>query len=449
MNTISAYYKEVEPDVCSSLIRLSTIVKPAFGLIRNLKRVRQHYDEPKFWHYSAAINNNYGKHEGRKFHTQASGVSFFSQNLALLRCLGEAVERYSNHVFLKNTTSFTGSFTKIKGGALSPSSFTGFSENQLRKRNLKHFRINEKSLFKWTKCVSLNSGKTVQIPSQLIYLSYPFLRKEPIIYPAISTGVAGGACLSAALIRGIYETIERDSFMIFYLNRLQAPRIRLNLIRDNKVQKLLKIADRYKLEIVSVDITSDLGIPVIATIVINRVGTGKAISVGLKCDLNPIKALIGSVNEAFHSRDWIRREYEKEPKTVKQSLLLRQTDIITRGFLWYPTERIRRLNFWIRSPKVKLISEKYKTLPSGGQLKLLLELFDKFGYEVYFKNLMAPSPRELNYYVVKVIISQMQPLYLNEKYPLLGGKRLYDVPERLGYERKSESDLNTYPHPFL
>lgn len=41
----------------------------------------------------------------------------------------------------------------------------------------------------------------------------------------------------------------------------------------------------------------------------------------------------------------------------------------------------------------------------------------------------------------------MQPVYLNEKYPLQGGDRLNSIPVRLGYKYKI--NLNTYPHPFL
>jgi len=34
----------------------------------------------------------------------------------------------------------------------------------------------------------------------------------------------------------------------------------------------------------------------------------------------------------------------------------------------------------------------------------------------------------------------MQPIYLNEKYPLLGSDRLYSVPAKLGFKNKLEDD---------
>lgn len=451
MKAISGLWKEAEPSVESSLKKLSVIVAPEFGLIRDLKLVRQYYDEPKFWDFSAKLNSQYFRHDGNNFQSRSSGVSFFSEKLALLKCLGEAVERYCNFVFLKSSVSFTGSFNNIKGQALNPVSIRSFSKNQLRKKAFKRFRITEDSRFRWTRCQSLITGKYVYVPCQLIYLSYPRLREEPTIYPSISTGVAGGACLSAALTRGIYELIERDAFMIYYLNKLQAPKIQLSLIKDVRVQQLLKIADRYKMEVVCLDITTDLNVPAIAAVVINRIGIGKAISVGLRSDLNPVNAIIGAITEAFHTRLWLRKEYEKDPQQIKPHDLLKQkhSDLKLRGLLWYPAEAIEKLNFWIESRKRKRIQLSKKALSSGEQLRQLLAAFDKLGYYVYYKNLMITPLKHLGYFVVKVCVPQMQPLYLNEKFPLLGGERLYTLPAKLGYKSKSEVQLNGYPHPFL
>lgn len=442
-------YNEKEPGVNSSLKNLSAILDPTYGLISGIKRVRQYYDEPKFWHYSATVNSKYSRHDGRNFSTKSSGVSFFSEETALLKCLGEAIERYCNFVFFRNSTLFIGSSKGLKEGVVNPSLISRFSERQLQSMKFRRFRVTEDSKFRWTQCKSLITNNFVHIPSQLIYLSYPFLKNEPTIYPGISTGVAGGSCLSAALVRGIYEIVERDSFMIYYLNKLEPPKIDLQVINNNKVRQFLESAKRYKLEIISLDITSDLGIPVIVSIIINRAGIGKAISVGLKSGFNIVDAIIGSIEEALHTRSWLRSEYEKSPKKVKPSDLQKDSSIKLRGFLWYPVKAIKNLNFWIQSPKKKTVPAHYQALSSGQELEKLVAIFKKSNCQIYYKDLAVPALRKLGYYVVKVIIPKMQPLYLNEKYPLLGGERLCTVPEKLGYKRRAEGELNRYPHPFL
>lgn len=68
-----------------------------------------------------------------------------------------------------------------------------------------------------------------------------------------------------------------------------------------------------------------------------------------------------------------------------------------------------------------------------------------------FVDVTRPEIKKRGFIVVKVIIPQLQPLYLYENFRYLGGERLYTVPEILGYRgaAKKETDLNSKPHPFL
>lgn len=449
----SNIFHEQEPDFKQSLRRISKTLDPNFGLLKFIERERQYYDEPKFWYFSAGINDRFTNHDGVNFHTRASGFSFFSLDLALLKCLAESIERYCNYAYYKCHTSFTGSLRELqKSGkaALEPDHFARFSEKQLASSSFKRFAITDSSVLNWTSCCSLPDQRGALIPCQVVYLSYQPRPNEPILYPSISTGVAGGSCLSAALVRGICEIIERDAFMIYYLNKLPAPHIQLSVIRDNRIQQLLDTAKRYKMNIVSLDITTDIPVPVVASIVLDNTGIGKAVSVGIKADFDPVAAIIGSISEAFHTRGWVRAAYEKKPRNVTPGELKEDSSLLVRGFLWYPREAMNHLDFWIRSLyKTGLRVKKAGARTSGVQLKYLLELLKKSGYTVFWKDLTLPEFATLGYHVVKIIIPQFQPLYLNEKYPTLGGQRLYDVPERLRFKRKTEKELNTHPHPFL
>ncbi len=443
---------ENEASVTQTLNKLSRILDIDFGLLKNFEKKRHYYDEPKFFYFSALLNDRFTKHDGSRFHSQASGFSFFSEKIALLKCLAESVERYSNYVYYHRYTSYIGSFESIKKhgkNALDPMIFARFSETQLKSGLFQKYNITGQSILNWTRCLSLKDGSEAMAPCQFIHLSYKSSPDEQALYPSISTGVAGGSCLSAALVRGIYEVVERDAFMIYYLNQIQAPKIELNTLKNDKVNKILSIAKRYKLKIISVDLTTDLDIPVVCSIILDYSGIGKAVSVGLKCDLDPIEAIVGSISEAFHSRGWLRSTYEKNPRKVQPEELQEDSSLINRGLLWYPLEAMNNLDFWIHSKNKSVLRRRNieKTFPA--RLKRLLHVFTVLGYDIYWKDLTIPEFRELGYHVVKAIIPQLQPLYLNEKYCLLGGKRLYDVPKRLGFKQKIEAELNTYPHPFL
>ncbi len=416
-------------------------------LVEFFERTRQHYDEPKFWFYSATISDKNLKHDGLHFHSNSSGVSFFSQRKAVLKALVEALERYSNFAFFKKDIDFVGCYPDNKTDAIDPKSLVYFSDEQLKDSKYKKFRINENSKFRWTKVNSLSDGKEYLVPCQAIYLSYPLIQGEPEIYPHISTGVAGHTDLDSAILGGIYEVLERDSFMIYYLKKLKPRRYDLKSSKNKRIRMLIETADRYNMELYSIDISTDLGIPVVASILIDRSGLSKAVSVGLKANLDVDKAIIGSINEAFHTRSWIRESYIQDPQRISQEGLIADSSMKNRGLLWYDPKSISKIDFLIKGLKTKKIIPGNKQMSTQAQIALLKNVLSKKGYTVYYKDITPEYFKNIPFKAVKVIIPGMQPVYLDEKFPLWGGKRLQYVPIILGY--KNNIKLNTYPHPFL
>lgn len=416
-------------------------------LLESFGRTRLHHDEPKFWFYSASISDRLLFHDGSHFHSNASGVSFFSQEEAIVKVLVEAIERYSNFAFFKKDIDFTGSYSELRSKAIDPYKFVFFSDEQLSKEELKKYRINEKSIFTWTKVNSLESNKNYLVPCQAIYLSYELIKDEPLIYPSISTGVAAHFDLQTAILGGIYEIIERDSFMIYYLKKLKPLRYDLKSSKNKKIRRLIELADRYKMEIFSLDITTDLGIPAVTSIVVDRSGLSKAISVGLKSDFNVERAIIGSINEAFHTRSWIRESYIQNPTVVTEKDLVEDSSLKNRGLFWYSTKSISKLDFFLKNLKLKKVLPIKKDATVEDQILKLQKILKNKGYSVFYKIITPESLKHTKVQVVKVIIPGMQPVYLDENLPLKGGLRLQNVPSLIGY--KKNVDINAYPHPFL
>lgn len=71
--------------------------------------------------------------------------------------------------------------------------------------------------------------------------------------------------------------------------------------------------------------------------------------------------------------------------------------------------------------------------------------------EAVYVDITHPKIKKHGIVVVKVFIPKLQPLYLDECYPYLGGNRLYDVPVQLGFLKvpNQEFQLNKIAHPFL
>lgn len=418
-----------------------------YKLIESFYRARQHYDEPKFWFYSTTISDKYLKHDGKNFHSTASGVSFFSQETAILKSIVEAIERYSNFAFFKECINYSGSYTNIKNKAIDPKDFVFFSADQLLQKKYEQYLINDNSFFRWTEFKSLNDNKSYYVPCQAVYLAYKQTRKEPLIYPSISTGTAGHVDIDSALLSGIYEVLERDAYMIYYLNKLKPKKYDLKSFKNKEINTLLDISNRYNLKLISLDIRTNIDVPVVASLVVDRSGLGKAVSIGLKSHLNLEEAIIGSINEAFHTRTWIREAYISNPNKITKSKLIKDSSLKNRGLFWYPLESLEKIGFLMNNLDKAKIDNKKNKLSVKEQISILKNSLNSKGYKIYYKDITSKYFKDIPLKIVKVIIPGMQPVYLDEKYPLKGGQRLKSVPGYLGYNTKR--NINTYPHPFL
>ncbi|MCH8325950.1 MAG: hypothetical protein IIB83_05235, partial [Bacteroidetes bacterium] len=117
---------------------------------------------------------------------------------------------------------------------------------------------------------------------------------------------------------------------------------------------------------------------------------------------------------------------------------------------WCPKEKIKNILFWT-SGSVKNYDEfpKYKIFDKKKeQLENLLEFFRENKYQVIYKEILEKKIRgKLDGMAVVMVKSpQLQPLYLKESLPAFGGKRIKEVPLKIGV--KSVKQLNLEPHPF-
>lgn len=400
-------------------------------------------DEPKLFSYSGAYKTRF--RENQKY-DYASGVSF-NKNRALMRVLGEGLERYCLDNF-RPSVIFSSTVDKLRHFHLNPKEVSPFTEDQLRHSSFKKFRLNDRSSFNWTKGFSLTHNRQVLIPTQLISFAYDYLPHEPTIIPPISTGVAAGSSLQDVLLRAIYEAIERDSYMISYLNKLQSPKIRMDSINNKEIKKILSVFGRYRLELTVLDLTTDIKIPSFAALTIDATRLGPAVSIGLKAGFHYIESIIGAIEESLMTRAWIRDKfiYEQPHYRRKKDII----DIEDRAYFWFPVEMINHLDFWLKSENSKSISKQELKLESQ-DLERVISLLSEREMEILYVDITDPKIRKYGFRVVRVIIPQLQPVYLDERYPYLGKKRLYGVPVKMGFIQspKKISQLNKIPHPFL
>lgn len=397
-------------------------------------------DEPKPYGYTVYFKDKYSTAENE--YAGAAGLAF-SKKKALLKALGETIERYSLSV--NNDKRFIyisfNELIKLKKSSLAPKDLILFSNKKNYVNNLDRKKI------RWVEGRLLITNKKILVPAQLVYVPYLYHHSEPILRFPISTGAAAGITLTDALYRGICEVVERDAFMIAYLNKLPFPQVSILKIKDKLISNITDSFKRYKLELVILDLTTDLQIPVFAAIILDRTGIGPAVAVGLKAGFNIKDTIIGAIEESLMVRFWTRDEIAykadyKESKVIKT--------IEDRAHFWSRLSSMRYLDFWFNNETLKKINLKdFKHLDNN--LEKIVKLLSQKNIEIIYVDITDKTVRKYGFMVVKVIIPQLQPLYLDERYPYLGGERLYNVPVKIGILKtpRTKSQLNKIPHPFL
>lgn len=423
------------------IVKLLSIAKK--GIVGKIREdIYCYNDEPRIPSFTVEIKY-------RSFSTYSFEMerfrrySSFSKERCLLEALGESIERYSLSVYHKKELLWD-SYENLKPRAINPTEFISFSESKIKPS----FQIynNSREKLNWVKGVSLNTHKNIFIPAQLVYLPYKLKKNEPVINFSISTGAACHSSLERAILNGVLEVIERDAFIINYLNKLSRNIIDINTSDDKTFKQIIAWLKRYNLELYLLDISTDIPVYSVLAILLDRTGLGPAISVGTKSDLSIDEAILGATEECLQVRPWIketmvRKGIKKIREVEKNKYYLFEK--VERGLLWSTPKMISKINFFLKGKRISI-----KNLPrkKTKNLGTLLDWFRRKKIKVIYKDVTPPNLRG-GIFVVKAIVPQFQPLYLDERFPCWKGKRLKEVPKTLGLNPLKR--INSFPHPFL
>ena len=239
LNVLEKYFgSSVLLEMPSSLQGISPEFLPAIeiasrlkslGMTGEIRKIPKMPDEPFLFRYTAfpAVNGN--------------GSDFSSEESAIWKTLGETAERvlWGNSHRFYHKKIIQASCGQIREKSIDIFSLAGFSPEQRQRHDSLLF--DEKTKFGWLKVSSLASRKKIFCPAQL--LSSRYWREnvktlkcenkpEPMLRWAVTTGLATGQSLEEAILKGILEIIERDAYMITYLNKLPSPEISLENLSE-------------------------------------------------------------------------------------------------------------------------------------------------------------------------------------------------------------------------
>lgn len=342
---------------------------------------------------------------------------------AKIRSIGEFYERLCiENPDLSRITHGTYS----EGAHADPRSFMCYSNEQYTDK-IKHMQSLLTSNLDWYPAYDLLQQKEVHVPASLIFLYADFNDECEIRREQITTGTAFSTNGEAAKT-GILEAVERDAYITAYLTKRKPARL-LNLPAD--AQKLLDYLSRYRLEAHVFDITTDLLVPTFMTVTVDRTGIGPAIDVGASAGYNTEQAVYSSIKESIQARCTSRYLVAMGYKPVAGEIRTLQD----RYYCWYDIATIRHLDFWLDRQNFM----DFDCLPEYSRsIAETMSVLADADFHVYGADISIPDISDANFEVVKVLIPELHPLYLDER-----AKSLYSV-----HAGAIHDDKSLYPHPF-
>lgn len=399
------------------------------NVVRSMEKWRTPPDEPRLieWHirYGERPNN------------VAVGASVSDTRLAAAKAVAEAVERAvwsaSSDYFVRPRVAQTAQI-RAQGPALVPALFAGAHGTAVR----------EDAVFLWVDARSLIDGRVRALPAQTIsgareWRSY-HIDSEPLIRSRITTGLATHPSREEALLGGLYETIERDAYMIWWLNQLRMPRYDADAAagRSANLERLIETCRRYRLEPHLLVLPTDAPVIALAVMLEDHSGRAPRFSVGTAAHHDFSKAAEKALTEALRARRGARIRVESSRDDSHDG-------------------HYGRLAYWADPSRASLLERLLggdtAPLPSQSEASASIRLaaivawLRARGYECVSAPLTRAALNRTPWHIEMVVVPELQPMHYDDQRSVHVSTRVREVPEALGY-RAAKTPYTEHPHPF-
>jgi ribosomal protein S12 methylthiotransferase accessory factor len=285
----------------------------------------------------------------------------------------------------------------------------------------------------------------------MVFMPYQYYQdagEVPIAQP-ISTGLACHIGRAQAELSAICEVVERDAFTITWQAGLARPQLRIETLSDANYD-LVERFERTGALVTVLDITNDIGIPTVLSVLQHEAPHCPALVVAAASDPNPEQAVRKSLEELAHTRRYSQQVKSRLPRLSPGRLddIVDQVDHLN---FWCDHANMALAGFLFRS-SVRLDFDDLPNLTTGGAERDLAAIVDRLGaagHRVVLCDLTTPDVGQLGIHVCRAVVPGFHPLFMGFRTRALGGRRLREVPARLGganlLTTTSDSGL---PHPY-
>ncbi|WP_366597662.1 YcaO-like family protein [Bacillus velezensis] len=433
---------------------LDSLADPYVGIVR--REYRKLRDVDDVWGHSYGAHGTDSKILFGVPSNSYNGGGSDNAAAARLAAIGETVERYSA-AYLPFDSDVV-CFGSQKELEKENKRFIGYKDwelyapTQFKDPIFPHEVWDENTKLWWRKGTYAKTNEEVWTLGQLIHIAnHTEWPGDTNIGHATSNGLACGITFVEAAISGLFETVERDAFMLTWYNKLSLPQIDVN-----SSPRLKRFYERYikptSLRLHLVDMTVFSGIPSVLAVVRNPHTNLAPFAIGAASSYSIEKACEKAAIEGMYTRTWVKTEQRLGNALVNADFNRDINSFEDHIKLYAGTDIVKEADF-LTSNSTLVDVNQFESFddssPDALWNNLNNHLYEK-GFKVATFDLTSPDIKDAGAHVVKSIIPGFKPIDVLYRGRMLGGERIlrhsYDlglVPEPFTIET-----LNPVPHPF-
>lgn len=381
---------------------------------------------------------------------RASAGKGVTKEEAVRGAIGEAIERYCASQ-VDPAALLPSSWAKLSSQAVPPSEFVLYSERQYAGGRLPFHPWAPDDEITWVPARELPSGCVRLVPASLVYMQFSSGRREDALAAPSSNGLAAGPDLDFAVLHALYECIERDAFLITWMARLPAPEVHFTG-SDALAASIQGHYLRHGVKLRVFRMCTDLDAHVMMAIALDQTGAGPAAIVGLGCDASPSRALRKALFEICQAHAGEVHRYRTEPPHDRLKTPEDVRTLLDHSAWFTIPEHLDGLSFLLDNGRSEQLAglPDYHTADIQQGLQNCVASLARAGCKTLYIDLTTPDIRDYGLSVVRALPTGLQPIHFGWGEERLGGRRLFELPQKLGLSQTTlkETDLNPYPHPL-
>ncbi len=422
------------------------LVDAEVGIVRFSGVTRRQAGTPRFFHFWAQAADT-GAFAGQRNFGRTGGAAADPER-ALAKALGEAVERYCAAIYdraeLPLRTAAEAEFPVVE-----PSLFALNAAHQYAEPGFWLAPFDRDTPCRWAAAVDAVSHEPRHVPAAMVYVPYFYERErgeQPIAQP-ISTGLACHESFARAAVAALCEVVERDAFTVVWQGRVTPPRIARETLPDD-LRELCERFERTGFELTLLDVTLDNGVPTVLAVSRHRSPECPAVVVAAAASLAAADAARSALEELAHTGNYCQEIVRGLPR------LTNGTDSVV--------DQRSHLNYWCdhanaQGIELLLVGDEtqfgerdgWETRSVDDDLRELVRRIDQTGHRPLLCDLTTEDVATLGLAVVRAVVPGYHPLVSGHRHRALGGRRLWEVPQRLGYPGITpQAGDNPLPHPY-